>query len=73
MLEREGSVGGGLTPAMKPMRKTFAGCCASAGTLSAKSIELRIMKEYFLMIVFSISVAGIFLNEVEGSRGIKSF
>jgi hypothetical protein len=52
MLEREGSAGGGLTPATKPMRKTFAACCAHAGTLNSKSAALRTTKEIFLTLVF---------------------
>jgi hypothetical protein len=52
MLEREGSEGGGLTPAMKPTRKTLVGCCACAGTVNAMSTPMRPGKENFLMKAF---------------------
>jgi hypothetical protein len=65
MLEREGSAGGGLTPAMKPMRKTFAACCAGAGTLNAKSAAPTTMRENFLM-SFSVSFGESILIGPEG-------
>ena len=68
MLEREGSEGGGLTPAMKPTRKTLVGCCACAGTVNAMSTPMRPVKENFLMKAFLAATPGqvdFFLSKTE--------